>query len=123
MTFQDVLAQAIDWLQRDKRITYRALQRQFDLDDAYLEDLKDELIEAKQLARDENGKVLSGLARPPPLHRQPQHPQRLRRRSSHHPSPIRPHISRRKFSPRAVLWKANASRSRCCLPTSKTPPS
>jgi class 3 adenylate cyclase len=58
MTFQDVLAQAIDWLQRDKRITYRALQRQFDLDDAYLEDLKDELIEAKQLARDENGKVL-----------------------------------------------------------------
>jgi class 3 adenylate cyclase/tetratricopeptide (TPR) repeat protein len=58
MTFQDVLAQAIDWLQRDKRITYRALKRQFDLDDEYLEDLKDELIEAKQLAQDENGKVL-----------------------------------------------------------------
>jgi class 3 adenylate cyclase/tetratricopeptide (TPR) repeat protein len=58
MTFQDVLAQAIDWLQRDKRITYRALKRQFDLDDDYLEDLKDELIEAKQLAQDENGKVL-----------------------------------------------------------------
>ncbi len=35
MTFQDVLAQAIDWLQRDKRITYRALKRQFDLDDEY----------------------------------------------------------------------------------------
>ena len=44
MTFQDVLAQAIDWLQRDRRITYRALKRQFGLDDEYLEDLKDNLI-------------------------------------------------------------------------------
>ncbi len=44
MTFQEILAQAIDWLQRDKRITYRALKRQFDLDDEYLEDLKEELI-------------------------------------------------------------------------------
>ena len=49
MTFKDVLAQIIDWLQQDKRITYRALKRQFDLDDAYLEDLKDELIYAKNL--------------------------------------------------------------------------
>jgi class 3 adenylate cyclase len=58
MTFQDVLAQAIDWLQRDKRITYRALKRQFDLDDEYLEDLKDEIIKAKRLAIDEDGSVL-----------------------------------------------------------------
>jgi predicted ATPase/class 3 adenylate cyclase len=58
MTFQDVLAQAIDWLQRDKRVTYRALKRQFDLDDEYLEDLKDEIIEAKEVAKDEKGKVL-----------------------------------------------------------------
>ena len=46
MTFKDVLAQVIDWLQQDKRITYRALKRQFDLDDEYLEDLKSELIQA-----------------------------------------------------------------------------
>src|SRR5215475_10604 len=58
MTFKDVLAQVIDWLQQDKRITYRALKRQFDLDDAYLEDLKAELIQAKQLAVDEEGVVL-----------------------------------------------------------------
>ena len=58
MTFQDVLAQAIDWLQRDKRITYRALKRQFDLDDEYLEDLKAEIIQAKKLAVDEDGAVL-----------------------------------------------------------------
>ena len=58
MTFKEVLAQVIDWLQQDKRITYRALQRQFDLDDAYLEDLKAEIIQAKQLAVDEDGAVL-----------------------------------------------------------------
>src|SRR5262245_39600588 len=58
MTFKDVLAQVIDWLQQDKRITYRALKRQFDLDDEYLEDLKAELIQAKKLAVDEEGVVL-----------------------------------------------------------------
>src|SRR6516165_7767634 len=58
MTFKDILAQVIDWLQQDKRITYRALKRQFDLDDEYLEDLKAELIQAKQLAVDEDGVVL-----------------------------------------------------------------
>ena len=58
MTFKEVLAQVIDWLQQDKRITYRALKRQFDLDEEYLEDLKTELIQAKKLAIDEEGIVL-----------------------------------------------------------------
>src|SRR5207245_2675057 len=76
MTFKDVLAQVIDWLQQDKRITYRALKRQFDLDDAYLEDLKAELIQAKQLAVDEDGAVLvwagtSAILEPPSLPDQP----------------------------------------------------
>jgi class 3 adenylate cyclase/tetratricopeptide (TPR) repeat protein len=58
VTFQDVLAQAIAWLQREQRVSYRALKRQLALDDDYLEDLKDELIYAKQLAVDEEGRVL-----------------------------------------------------------------
>jgi class 3 adenylate cyclase/tetratricopeptide (TPR) repeat protein len=58
MTFQDVLAQVIAWLQREQRVSYRALKRQLALDDDYLEDLKDELIYAKQLAVDEEGRVL-----------------------------------------------------------------
>jgi class 3 adenylate cyclase len=58
MTFEAILAQVIEVLQREERVSYRALQRRFDLDDAYLEDLKVELIEAKQLARDENGRIL-----------------------------------------------------------------
>jgi class 3 adenylate cyclase len=53
-----VLAQVITWLEHDKRLSYRALQRQFGLDEAYLEDLKLELIEVKQLAVDQDGKML-----------------------------------------------------------------
>jgi class 3 adenylate cyclase len=58
MTFEDVLAQAIAMLQRRGRLTYRTLQRQFQLDDAALEDLKDELIYGQRLAVDEDGRVL-----------------------------------------------------------------
>jgi class 3 adenylate cyclase/predicted ATPase len=58
MTFDDILAQVLDLLQREKRVSYRALKRRFDLDDNYLEDVKDELIYAKKLARDEDNRVL-----------------------------------------------------------------
>src|SRR5215510_6347024 len=58
MTFEEVLAQAIEMLRRRGRVTYRALQRQFGLDDVYLADLKAEIIEAQRLAVDENGTVL-----------------------------------------------------------------
>jgi class 3 adenylate cyclase/predicted ATPase len=58
MTFQEVLAQAIAWLRHDRRLSYRALKRQFALDKAYLEDLKFELIEVKRLAVDYDGKML-----------------------------------------------------------------
>src|SRR2546429_602721 len=58
MTFDELLDQAIVMLQRRGRLTYRALKRQFDLDDAYLEDLKEELIKGQRLAVDENGDVL-----------------------------------------------------------------
>jgi predicted nucleotidyltransferase len=39
-------------------VTYNALKRQFDLDDACLHDLKDEIIEAQRVAMDEDGRVL-----------------------------------------------------------------
>jgi hypothetical protein len=58
MTFKEILAQIIAWLQHDKRLSYRALKRQFDLDEAYLEDLKLEIIEVRQLAVDQDGKML-----------------------------------------------------------------
>src|SRR5438128_6140628 len=58
MTFDEVLAQVLDLLQRQGRVSYRALKRRFALDDEYLEDLKEEIIHAKQLAVDEGGRVL-----------------------------------------------------------------
>ncbi len=58
MTFEEVLDQALAMLRRRGRVTYRALQRQFGLDDAYLADLKAEIIEAQRLAVDEDGTVL-----------------------------------------------------------------
>jgi class 3 adenylate cyclase len=58
MEFETVLEQTIALLQRQGRISYGALKRRFQVDDAYLEDLKVELIEAQQLARDENGRIL-----------------------------------------------------------------
>src|SRR5262245_66135217 len=58
MTFEELLDQAIALLQRRGRVTYRALKRQFQLDDDYLEDLKAELIQGQRLAVDEDGAVL-----------------------------------------------------------------
>ena len=58
MTFDEMLAQVLDLLQRQGRVSYRALKRRFDLDDEYLEDLKAEIIQAQRLAVDEDGVVL-----------------------------------------------------------------
>jgi len=58
MTFEEILDQAIAMLQRRGRLTYGALKRQFQLDDAYLEDMKAELIEGQRVAVDEDGRVL-----------------------------------------------------------------
>jgi class 3 adenylate cyclase/tetratricopeptide (TPR) repeat protein len=58
MTFEELLDQAIALLQRRGRLTYRALKRQFNIDDDYLEDLKAELIQGQRLAVDEEGTVL-----------------------------------------------------------------
>jgi class 3 adenylate cyclase/tetratricopeptide (TPR) repeat protein len=58
MTFEEILDQAIAMLQRRGRVSYRALQRQFQLDDAYLQDLTAELVEVLQLAVDQDHTLL-----------------------------------------------------------------
>ena len=58
MTFDETLIQVLALLQREGRVSYRALKREFDLDDEFLEDLKAEIIDAKRLAIDEDSKVL-----------------------------------------------------------------
>jgi len=44
MEFAEVLAQVIDLLAREKRLSYRALKLRFNLDDEYLEGLKEDLV-------------------------------------------------------------------------------
>jgi class 3 adenylate cyclase/tetratricopeptide (TPR) repeat protein len=64
MTFDEILAQTIELLQRDWRVSYRALKRRFSIDDEYVEDLKTEIIRAKRLAIDEDGAVLVWIGSP-----------------------------------------------------------
>jgi class 3 adenylate cyclase len=70
MTFEEILDQAMAMLQRRGRLTYGTLKRQFQLDDAALEDLKDELIYGQRLAVDEDERVLvwqgAPVSAPPP---------------------------------------------------------
>jgi class 3 adenylate cyclase/predicted ATPase len=68
MDFYEILDQVIDLLKQRGRASYRALKRQFALDDAYLEDLKVEIIKAQQLAVDQDDEMLiwTGKAEPKP---------------------------------------------------------
>src|SRR5262245_10881079 len=58
MTLDELLAEVVALLQRQGRMSYGALKRRFALDDDYLQDLNDELIDAQRVASDEDGKVL-----------------------------------------------------------------
>ncbi len=64
MSFDEVLAQVVELLRRQGRVSYRALKLRFNLDDDYIEGLKEELIYAQQLASDEDGRVLVWKGQP-----------------------------------------------------------
>ena len=68
MDFVAVLDQVITLLRQRGRVAYRTLKVQFSLDDDALEALKDELLYAQQVARDEDNRVLVCLedTAPPP---------------------------------------------------------
>ena len=120
MEFAEILKQIIALLQRQGRVSYGALKRQFTLDDDYLDDLKVEIIEAQRLAVDENGRILVWVGEPgaAPLSVAPPVTDTARRQP---PTPRC--IWRRKFLPPAPPSQANASRSPSCSLTSKTRPS
>src|SRR6267142_3262250 len=64
MTFEELLDQVLTLLQRRSRVSYRAVQRQFDLDDVTLEDVKAELLYAhpEQVGDDGRGLIWTGVA-------------------------------------------------------------
>jgi hypothetical protein len=57
MDYDVLLEQVVPLLQREKCLSYRVLKRRLQLNDDMLEDLKEDLIYAKKLAVDEDGKV------------------------------------------------------------------
>src|SRR6266699_3546235 len=88
MTFDDVLEQVVTLLKRQGRVSYRALKMRFNLDDEYLDVLKEELIDAQRIALDEDGRILAWVgdiegtdaaaSQPPqPLQRAPLHQDQL----------------------------------------------
>src|SRR5262252_3066971 len=63
MTFEEVLAQITELLQRQGRVSYGALKRRFALDDDYLKDLKDEILYVHPVREDEGrGLIWTGDA-------------------------------------------------------------
>ena len=58
MGFYEILDQVVDLLRRRGRVTYRALQREFQLDEDAFNDLKDELLYAHPEAHDDAGRGL-----------------------------------------------------------------
>ena len=58
MDYDAIVTQALTLLQREQRLSYRMLKLRLQLDDDTLEALKEELIYAKRLAVDEEGRVL-----------------------------------------------------------------
>src|SRR5262245_2060974 len=58
MTFDAVLDQVRELLQRKGRVTYRSLKLRYQLDEEMLAGVTDELISAERVAVDEDGKVL-----------------------------------------------------------------
>jgi len=103
MTFDEILAQIIDLLQREQRVSYRALKVRFQLDDDLLEAVKDELIYAKKLAMDEDNRVLVWIGEQPsvstpPRSLEPQHSPLFQPRTKHAtPCPTHPNTLPRKF--------------------------
>ena len=58
MKFSTLVDQASELLQRTGRVSYRALKRDFELDEDTLEDLREELITIREVAIDKEGKML-----------------------------------------------------------------
>ena len=128
MSFIEIVDRVVTFLQNRGRVSYRILKREFDLNDSYIEDLKAELIDAKRLAADEDGKVFvwaggqevvssqSSVLSPQPLTPNTQPPVATRRSTS-------PSASgrNREHWKRVERLTVSARRSPRSLPTSKAP--
>ena len=91
MTFDDILAQVVTLLQRQGRVSYRALKVRFDLDDEYLDVLREELLYVYPVL-DDRAKAWSGrVPSQGPAHQRRSLPSRCKRPVSRTSSQRRTH--------------------------------
>jgi hypothetical protein len=61
VNFYDVVDQVVEQLKKRGRVSYRALQLEFDLSAEQLDTLKEELIDIQEVAIDRDGKMLTWI--------------------------------------------------------------
>ena len=66
MNFDEMLEQVLALVQRQGRVSYRAIKRRFDVDDDYLADLREEILFTHPHIREEEGRGLVWIAVPAP---------------------------------------------------------
>jgi hypothetical protein len=93
MAFEEIPDRVLEMLQRRGRVSYRALKRQFDLDDAYLEALKEDILCSHPQVVDEDGRGLVWTGEPTPS---------VASRTAEPPSPIPAQITTRRTDPRTA---------------------
>jgi hypothetical protein len=121
MEFYDVLDQILDLLRRRGRMSYRALRRQFHLDDASIEDVKEELLYAYPVVDDAGrGLVWTGeVGRTP----EPESTPTSASTPASPPLAYTPqHLTEKILATRTAL-EGERNKSPSCLRTSKIPPS
>jgi class 3 adenylate cyclase len=99
MDLYEIIDQVVALLQQRRRLTYRALQYQFKLDEEGLEALKTELIDGQRVAVDEGGKVLVWTGNGEPASAPSGHPSQPRFPASYTPS----HLAERIRAEQAAL--------------------
>ena len=110
MTFDDILAQVVTLLQRQGRVSYRALKVRFDLDDEYLDILREELLYVYPVLDDQGkGLVWTGASRGP-AHQRLSLPSRCKRPVYRTSSQRRSHPCQRSLRP----LTRNGASSPCC---------
>src|SRR4029453_13037626 len=86
MDFYEVLERVLELLQRHRRVSYRALKVQFELDDDRLDLLKEELLYAQYSIADDNGRGLVWTGEPGGI-REPAPPQLIQQPAAQQDQP------------------------------------
>jgi class 3 adenylate cyclase len=106
MTFEEIVDQAIEMVRRRGQVSYRLLKRQFALDDASFEDLKDEILYSQSQIVDDAGRGFVWTGDPEPDVSSPTSVVAPISATDHKPSPISytpPYLTEKILTSRSAL--------------------